>query len=194
MNSTAVQFYEDQHAATDNRRTTFKFGVGAGLALLMSTAVPVLEETKTPTARAAIIVDQNTTEQRRRKYRAPIEHGMARLKKFAKYKADWDSRGASAPMTRAVDAALRYLTFLQSWHPNPLATISRDGEAVLEFDDNDAFSSLRFRDDNGLIVEVYRRPKDSPRSTFREGSTRDVDINKLIRDELKLPTLPHDFV
>ena len=194
MNSTAVQFYDDQQAATDNRRSSLQFGVGASLALLMSTAVPVFEEVQTPTARPVIVAEQSG--QRRRKHRAPIEHGMARLKRFAKYQADWDSRGASAPMVRAVDAALRYLTFLQSWHPNPLATISRDGEAILEFDDGDAFSSIRFRDNGGLVVEVYRRPKNSPhrQSLFQEGSARDAGINNFIRDELKLPTLPHDVV
>lgn len=193
MTSTAVQFYAEEQAATDTKRRPLSVGL-AGLALLMSTAAPALDDPKTPTARPGIFAEQSTAEQRRRKYRAPIEHGMARLTRFARYQADWDSRGAAAPMARAVDAALRYLTFLQSWHPNPLATISRDGEAILEFDDNDAFSSIRFRDDNGLIVELYRRPKNSQQSVYQEGSARDAGINDFIRDQLKLPTLPHDFV
>ena len=119
---------------------------------------------------------------------------MARLKTFGKYKADWDSRGAAAPMSRAIDAALRYLTFLQPWHPDPLATISREGEGVLEFDDNDAFSSICFREDDDLVVELYRRPKSGQQSIYQEGSARDAAINRFIRDQLKLPTLPHDFV
>jgi hypothetical protein len=192
MTSTAVQFYEQEPAATTGgRRRPISAGL-AGLALLMNTATPAIDNSKTPTARPGI--EQNKTSERRRRYRAPVEHGMARLKRFAKYKADWDSRGAAAPMSLAINAALRYLTFLQSWHPNPLATISRDGEAILEFDDNDAFSSIRFRDDHGLIVELYRRPKGSQQSLYEEGSARDASINEFIRDQLKLPTLPHDFV
>jgi hypothetical protein len=193
MTSTSIQFYSDEQVATDTRRRPLSVGL-AGLALLMSTAAPALDDPKTPTARPSIFAEQSYGEQRRRKYRAPIEHGMARLKRFGSYQADWDSRGAVAPMTRAIDAALRYLTFLQAWHPNPLATISRDGEAVLEFDDNDAFSSIRFRDDDGLMVELYRRPKNSQHSVYQEGPARDAGINDFIRDQLKLPTLPHDFV
>ncbi|WP_456746691.1 hypothetical protein [Bradyrhizobium sp. USDA 4354] len=119
---------------------------------------------------------------------------MARLKTFGKYKADWDSRGAAAPMPKAIDAALRYLTFLERWHPDPLATISREGEAILEFDDPEAFYSIRFRDDDGLVVELYRRPKDDGGSAYQEGAARDIGVNQFIRDQLKLPTLPHDFV
>ncbi|MEY9578689.1 hypothetical protein ABIE88_006265 [Bradyrhizobium diazoefficiens] len=119
---------------------------------------------------------------------------MARLKTFADYGDDWDSRGACAPMPRAINAALRYLTFLQPWHPNPLATINREGEAVLEFDDNDAFSSIHFRDENGLIVELYRRPKDSQQSIYKEGVAQDAEVNSFILEKLKLPILPHDFV
>ena len=57
------------------------------------------------------------------------------------------------------NAALHYITNLQSWLPSPLATLTREGEPVLEFDDGDCFSSMRFRSEHGQgnIVELNTR-------------------------------------
>src|SRR5262249_18801031 len=133
-----------------------------GLLFLLSTTAGLDPSNLSPTsANPPAAIEQRRLQQGRRRLRAQIEDSLARLKEFGAYPNDWDSNGALAPTKDAINAALLYLTLLQPWHPAPLATLSREGEPVLEFDDGNAFSSIRFRqqDDSpnaALLIELYK--------------------------------------
>jgi hypothetical protein len=162
-----------------------------GLLFLLSTTAGLDPSKVSPTNPIAAIEDRRSQE--RRRLRAQIEDSLARLKEFGAYPDDWDSNGALAPTKKGINAALLYLTLLQPWHPSPFATLSREGDPVLEFDDGDTFSSIRFRrlDDtpnSDLLIELYKRLADGS-STYDEGLVTDQQVNDFLRDTLKLPML-----
>ena len=164
---------------------------GLGLLLLLGTAAGGNAADVSPTAKIPLPLERKSEEVRRR-LRAEIEDSLARMKEFGSYPDDWDSNGASAPRAEAIDAALFYFTLLQPWHPAPLATLGRDGDAVLEFDDGNAFASIKFHGDdapNGeLQLELYKRAADG-RSVYDEGPIAAENVNRFLRDTLKLPPI-----
>lgn len=190
--STDIQFRTRSEAATASAdESGRRFRVHVPIASITAVA-PTGHSIRSATA-APTWSEETTDAQHRREYSVAINKGIGRLREFSRYKADWDSNGASPPSEGAIDAALRYLTLLQFWHPNPFTTITRDGDALLEFDEGDAFGSVLFRTDgNRLLVEVYSRPSRGAESRYDEGLASDTNINRFLRDELKLPTLYND--
>ncbi len=167
-----------------------KAAIGALLLLLSGTAPLSTTNWSEVTPTAKVILRPEELQRTRRRFRSAIESSLDRLKEFGAYENDWDSSGAMAPQREAINAALQYLTNLQPWHPSPLATLTREGEPVLEFDDGDCFSSMRFRSEpgQGVIVELYTRPsKDGP-SQYDEGVIGAPNVNRFALEKMKLPT------
>lgn len=192
---TNASFRTDAGSATSRASRPFIMDAMSLLLLMGTAAVPF--DSLSPTATRAPSVVERRSQESRRRLRAEIEDSLARMKEFSSYSDDWDSNGASAPSEAAINAALFYLTLLQPWHPAPLATLSRDGEAVLEFDEDNAFSSIRFRGDDqardGLQVEVYKRANNG-QSDYDEGPVSDDNVNRFLRDIMKLPPIQNGNV
>jgi hypothetical protein len=190
--ATAVPFTIDSETPTRSERppgyvlSALRFGT---LICLMGSAPAVALETAPTAARPPLPIVEALIE-RRNNYRRPqaIEHGLARLKMFARYQDDWDSDGARAPNDRSIDAASLYLTALEPWHPSPLTTLDRSGEPIIEFEDSDAgfFGSIKFLSDRE--VELYSRYEGQP-SEFLVGFIDSPDIASFMVNTMKLPTL-----
>lgn len=130
---------------------------------------------------------QAAMEQRSYRPSKEIEQSIARLRMFGAYEDDWDDRGARRPNQAAINAALEYLTYLEAWHPSPLATMSRDGEPILEFqDETGALGSIRFID--GKTVELYSKSPGAP-SAFIEGDINSNALSAFLSNTMNLPTL-----
>ena len=189
MTPTDLAFQIDSEGATTRPRSTPLVSVtlASFLAALGGTAGIPVPDAPAPTAQVFMRPEEARA---RRRYKSPIESSLDRLKEFGKYGADWDSNGALAPEASAINAALRYLTSLQPWHPSPLATISREGEPILEFDDGDVFSTICFRRDPnlGIMVELYTKPSRDGASAYDEGLIGEENVNRFFLEKLKLPT------
>jgi hypothetical protein len=206
MNNTNPQFRTSADSATSKPSSADQLrdrvlipaplrDLSLGLLFLLSTTAGLDPSNLSPTStNPPAALEQRRSQEGRRRLRAQIEDSLARLRQFGAYPDDWDSNGALAPTKDAINAALLYLTLLQPWHPTPLATLSREGDTVLEFDDGNAFSSIRFRrqdDDNpnaALLIELYKRLADGS-SSYDEGLVTDPKVNDFLRDTLKLPML-----
>jgi hypothetical protein len=118
-----------------------------------------------------------------------IESSVTRLQMFRNYMDDWDGQGASAANTKAIDEAIKFLTLLEVWHPSPLATLSRSGDPILEFDDVDSrlFSSITFLPDG--VVELYTKNKDAENSDFLSGPSSSPAVQMFISSVMNLPTM-----
>jgi hypothetical protein len=186
MSPTSLAFSIESQSTTGQftkKTTQSLFVLGGALAIMMgnpSTAREVRESP--PSAARPAIADQKGYRQTE-----AVELSIGRLKAFAKYRSDWDDHGASAPDSAAINAALQYLTLLEPWHAPPLATLSRRGEPVLEFEDRASglFGSIRFVSDGS--VELYVKEKDSP-SLFFEGELGSPEVNAFLSIQMKLPT------
>lgn len=86
-----------------------------------------------------------------------IDRALGRLEEFSAYEEDWDGEGASAPLIDAIEGAVAFLQKLEPWHPRPVATVSSEGNAVIEFyddgDNDDYWGSVTFYDHD--TVEIY---------------------------------------
>lgn len=164
------------------------FAVGSVIFLLGS--VPAAGEISAPSAVRPPLMSFEVSEEGR-SFEAPdaIERGISRLQAFSSYPDDWDGQGASAANGSAVDNAIRFLTLLEVWHPIPLATLSRAGDPILEFDDVDTgmFSSIAFLPEG--VVELYAKRKDADHSDFLSGSLSSDEVNSFLLDVMNLPTI-----
>jgi len=117
-----------------------------------------------------------------------IENSIARLREFGKYHDDWDGNGANAPSQDAIDLALQFLTSLEPWHPVPFATMSRQGDPVIEFEEHSTgvFSSIRFLDDRS--VELYSKANKEAPSLFVTGEIGSPKVTEFLAT-MNLPTL-----
>ena len=116
---------------------------------------------------------------------SPGEHAIARFKNFALLQDDWDDRGALAPGQDAIDAAMKFISNLQPWHPTPFATIDREGHAVIELNDptTNYFGSITFL--SATQVELYVHRGDRP-SIFFEGDLSSREARKFLRVEMQI--------
>jgi hypothetical protein len=120
---------------------------------------------------------------------AGIERGIARLTAFRQYSADWDDLGASVANAKAIDEAIAYLSLLEAWHPIPLATLSREGLPILEFDDVDkgGFSSVTFLGDGR--VELYDRHGSDRQSRFLATHLGSDEAEQFLLNVMNLPAI-----
>lgn len=116
---------------------------------------------------------------------SPVEHAIARFKRFALLQDDWDDRGAVAPDQRAIDAAMRFVVNLQPWHPAPFATVDSEGHPVIELNDatTNYFGSITFLSENEIELYVHRG--DRP-STLFEGKLSSAEARKFLRVEMQI--------
>jgi hypothetical protein len=199
MNSaTAVAFNIDSLSATGQTERTIESQrtrmlrpslVMLGTLLFLGSAPITDARPLSPSAiRPPVLIDLAEVD-RRKTYKPSdaIEHSVSRLREFGKYMDDWDSNGAVAPKQEAIDVALQFLTSLEPWHPAPFATVSRQGEPVIEFEDSSIgfFGSIRFLSDRS--VELYSKINDEP-SRFVAGDIRSEAVTHFL-SAMNLPTL-----
>jgi hypothetical protein len=192
MSPTSLAFSIESPSATGQltKKVTQSLFVLGALAIMMGNPSTAREmgEASPSAARPPITVPLAENEdQKGYRQTDDVERSIARLKTFAKYRSDWDARGAAVPDSAAINVALQYLTLLEPWHAPPLATLSRRGEPVLEFEDSASglFGSIRFVSDRS--VELYLKEKDAP-SRFLEGDLTSPEVNAFLSDQMKLPT------
>ena len=192
MSPTSLAFSIESPSTTGQftRKVTQSLFVLSALAVMMGNPSAAREVTESPPSAARPPIAVPLAEDENQKgYRQTddVERSIGRLKAFAKYRSDWDDHGASAPDPLAINTALQYLTLLEPWHAAPLATLSRRGEPVLEFEDSASglFGSIRFVSDRS--VELYVKEKDLP-SLFLEGDLASPEVNAFLSDQMKLPT------
>jgi hypothetical protein len=113
------------------------------------------------------------------------EHAIARFKNFALLQDDWDDRGTLSPGRDAIDAAMKFISNLQPWHPTPFATIDREGHPVIELNDptTNYFGSITFL--SATQVELYVHRGDRP-SIFFEGDLSSPEARKFLRVEMQI--------
>ncbi|MFT4181102.1 MAG: hypothetical protein QM636_04200, partial [Rhizobium sp.] len=66
---------------------------------------------------------------------------------------DHDGEGAKAPNSDSIKIALAFLHQLDFYAPDPLVGLAHDGNAVIEFHDNDELGQVIFYPDR--TAEVY---------------------------------------
>lgn len=109
-----------------------------------------------------------------------------RLAVLATYEDDWDGEGAAAPVASTVKEAANFLKRLEPWHPRPVATLSDEGCAVIEFYDDDRqdfWGSITFLEDGR--VDIYASGKSS-----LEGFLSDPKVLRLLSDGLQITLAP----
>jgi len=191
MSPTSLAFSIESPSTTGpfTKKVTQSLFVLGTLAIMMGSPSAANETKEAPpsAARPPIAVFLADDESQGFRQTDDVERSIARLKAFTKYHSDWDANGAAAPDFAAIDVALQYLTLLEPWHARPLATLSRRGEPVLEFEDGASglFGSIRFVGDRS--VELYVKEKDTP-SLFLEGDLASPEVSAFLSDQMKLPT------
>jgi hypothetical protein len=107
------------------------------------------------------------------------------LKTFEGYDEDWDGEGAAKPKKGAIGGAIALLQKLQPWHPHPLATLDTEGNAVVEFRDDDTklFGKVRFLSANS--VEMFALVGDAE-PAFIEGIMDTPVITKFLSDQFQI--------
>lgn len=120
-----------------------------------------------------------------------IAKAASRLAEFSSYEEDWNGEGASAPLKESIREAGNFLRRLEPWHPRPVATLSSDGCAVLEFydDENDRFwGAITFH--GGESVEIYVSESLLNEGNFFEGSLKDPAALRLLSNGLQITLKP----
>jgi hypothetical protein len=158
------------------------------IVLLFGTAtLPVESAALTATGAPILIIEATNDDSGSYARNDVVERGIARLKTFGDYSDDWDSNGAVAPKQRSINSALQYITTVQPWHPAPFATLSRNGEPIIEFEDSDIgfFGSIRFLENDE--VELYSKYGEEP-SSYLVGAAPSERVSKFLLETMKLPT------
>ena len=120
-----------------------------------------------------------------------ISKAADRLAEFSSYDEDWNGEGASAPLKESIREAGNFLRRLEPWHPRPVASLSSEGFAVIEFydDENDSFwGSITFLGDEN--VEIYVSDSILSESNFFEGGLRDKAALMLLSNGLQITLKP----
>jgi hypothetical protein len=98
------------------------------------------------------------------------QEATKRLEFLATLDEDHDGEGALAPNAESISAALSFLRQLDYYAPDPIVGLTRDGNAVIEFHDNNEIGQIIFYPDR--TAEVYSARPSSPSVGF-EGSIDD---------------------
>jgi len=190
MTTTSVPFNILAQAQTAASGTVAKSAPFAALAaaFVIATSVPMSGAAASTAARGPIRTESrlyglgDLLRSRRRKL---LDHALARLKLFETYEDDWDSLGASQPNFEALGAAMDFVTRLQFWHPVPMTTLDREGNPVVELNEDQAglFGSVRFtsKDD----VELYIQKGTLP-SKFIEGTRSSHEVKNFMNAEMNI--------
>lgn len=120
-----------------------------------------------------------------------IEKAVKRLSSFADYDEDWNGEGAAAPVGESLAAAASFLAKLEPWHPRPIATLSSEGNCVIEFYDDqnsDFWGSITFT--SATDVEIYVSSKILNAGNFYEGPLGSPKSLRLLSNGLQITLKP----
>ncbi|KAB2799008.1 hypothetical protein F9L06_10430 [Brucella anthropi] len=107
-----------------------------------------------------------------------------RLLSFKSLSEDFDGEGAHQPDHAALELAASFIELLPFFAPQPSVGVNSEGQAVVEFHDDNELGQVIFTGNNE--IEAYFATDDAP-STFIEGSINDVEVKRQFRRAFGFP-------
>ena len=109
---------------------------------------------------------------------------VERLMSFKSLTEDFDGEGAQKPDHVAIELAASFIELLPFFAPQPSVGVNSEGQAVVEFHDDNELGQVIFSGNNE--IEAYFATDDAP-SVFIEGSITDVDVQLQFRKAFGFP-------
>lgn len=106
---------------------------------------------------------QSTSHQLEAESLHEADRQIRRLVNFKKRKQGWDGRGAEAPNSGSLSAAIKFLQNLKSLpFPIPMASVGSDGNATLYWQSENFYADVEMYDDGtvGYLLQVTGKPSE----------------------------------
>lgn len=111
---------------------------------------------------------------------------VERLLSFKSLDADFNGENAPKPDTTALELAASFVELLPFFAPQPSVGLNSEGQAVVEFHDDNELGQVVFLGDNQ--VEAYYS-RDDAQSVYFEGNMQDPEIQSAFRKAFGFPLL-----
>ncbi|MDM8346670.1 hypothetical protein P8H26_14855 [Pseudochrobactrum sp. sp1633] len=133
------------------------------------------------TTRKSFIAHEQVTDSLSKSFFHPA---VERLLSFKSLDADFNGENAPRPDTTAIELAASFVELLPFFAPQPSVGVNSEGQAVVEFHDENELGQVVFLGDNQ--VEAYYSRDDAP-SVYLEGNIQDPDIQLAFRRAFGFP-------
>lgn len=133
------------------------------------------------TTRQNVVTHQQVTDSLTNSYFHPA---VERLLSFKLLDDDFNGENAPRPDAAAIELAASFVNLLPFYAPQPSVGVNSEGQAVVEFHDDNELGQVIFLGDSQ--VEVYYSRDDAP-SMFFEGSILDTNLQLNFRKAFGFP-------